>query len=487
MRTGRWPWCTAGRRATPGGVNLRARLALTLGILSAVASGAVALAGHGVARGQMERQIDESLVSFYDGHKDNDGAAARDECERTKDRFTGEAVAAAPGGRRQGPGRGPDEAEEFDIAGAVMQCFDLDGVVQGSTALVPLDVTAYDLAVARGEAPSGQLRTVAAQEDGYRVMTMRVDGVGGLQVARSLEESESLLGLLRIRLALLALVATAGAVLTGWFVARHISRPVVGLAAVAEDIAASGRLDREIPVVPGRDETARLSRAFATMVDALRRSRDQQQQLVQDAGHELRTPLTSARTNIHTLRRHPDLPPEQREQILGDVDMELRELTALSNELVALAMDAGDDEPEQHVDLAEIASRAVERARRRSQRPFVTAFTPSPVVGRPRQLRRAVDNLLDNANKFSPPDAPIEVTVADGRLQVRDHGPGIPPGDLPHVFDRFYRSTASRSLPGSGLGLAIVQATMDAHGGRATAANHPEGGAVLTLELPVRD
>lgn len=469
-------------------MNLRARLALTLGVLSAVASGAVALAGHGVARGQVERQIDESLVSFYEGHKGNDGAEARDECERTKDRFTGVPAAAALEGKRPGGGHGPDdEPEEFDIAGAVMQCFDLFGTVQGSTAVVPLEVTAFDLAVARGEAPSGQLRTVGPEEDGYRVMTMRVDGVGGLQVARSLEESESLLHLLRIRLALLALVATVGAVLTGWFVARHISRPVVGLAAVAEDIAASGRLDREIPVAPGRDETAQLGRAFATMVDALRRSRDQQQQLVQDAGHELRTPLTSARTNINTLRRHPDLPPEQRAQILTDVDIELRELTALSNELVALAMDAGDDEPEQHVDLAEIASRAVERARRRSQRPFVTALTPSPVVGRPRQLRRAVDNLLDNANKFSPPDTPIEVTVADGRLQVRDHGPGIPPGDLPHVFDRFYRSTASRSLPGSGLGLAIVQATMAGHGGRASAANHPDGGAVLTLELPVRD
>ena len=467
-------------------MNLRARLALTLGLLSAVASVAVAVVGYGVARDQLAFQIDTSLTSFVDGHKANGGIEARSECDRAQ-RYNqpgvndgNDGVGGAPGGRGRG---GPGVQDEFDVAGAVMQCFDLDGTVVGSTASVPLPVSADDIAIAKGDKVSGLLRTAGTDDKAYRIVTMRVAGVGGLQVARSLEEAESVLGSLRVRLALLALAAIVGAVLTGWFLARRISRPVTGLAAVAEDIAASGRLDRDVPVAPGADETARLSRAFATMVDALRRSRDQQQQLVQDAGHELRTPLTSARTNINTLRRHKDLPAEQREQILADVDVELRELTAMANELVALAMDPGDDEPQQQVDLAEIAGRAVERSRRRSQRTIVTSFVPSPVVGRPRQLRRAIDNLLDNANKFSSPDGTIEVTVVDGRLQVRDHGPGIPPADLPHVFDRFYRSTASRTLPGSGLGLAIVQATMANHGGRALAANHPEGGAVLTLEL----
>jgi len=466
-------------------VNLRARLALTLGLLSAVASVAVAVVGYGVARDQLSRQIDTSLTTFVEGHRANDGVEARSECDRTQRYGQPDGADGDLDSDDGKPGRGGQGVQdEFDVAGAVMQCFKMDGTVLGSTAIVPLPVSADDLAIARGEKPSGLLRTAGTDDRAYRIVTMRVAGVGGLQVARSLEEAESVLGSLRWRLALLALTAIVGAVLTGWFVARRISRPVTGLAAVAEDIAASGRLDRDVPVAPGADETARLGRAFATMVDALRRSRDQQQQLVQDAGHELRTPLTSARTNINTLRRHKDLPVEQREQILSDVDVELRELTALANELVALAMDAGDDEPQQQVDLADIAGRAVERARRRSQRPIVTSFAPSPVVGRPRQLRRAIDNLLDNATKFSPPDGAIEVSVVDGRLQVRDHGPGIAPADLPHVFDRFYRSTASRTLPGSGLGLAIVQATMVNHGGRALAANHPEGGAVLTLELP---
>ena len=101
------------------------------------------------------------------------------------------------------------------------------------------------------------------------------------------------------------------------------------------------------------------------------------------------------------------------------------------------------------------------------------------------QLERAVSNLLDNAAKWSPPGSIVEVTVADGAVVVRDHGPGIEEGDLPHVFDRFYRAPAARGLPGSGLGLAIVKQVADRHGG-AIAAELPEGGGTrMRLAIPV--
>lgn len=86
--------------------------------------------------------------------------------------------------------------------------------------------------------------------------------------------------------------------------------------------------------------------------------------------------------------------------------------------------------------------------------------------------------------KFSPTDAPVSLTVAAGRIRVADAGPGIDPADLPHVFERFYRSPQARSAPGSGLGLSIVADVAARHGGRAVAANGPEGGAVFTLEVP---
>ncbi|HEX4564586.1 MAG TPA: sensor histidine kinase [Solirubrobacteraceae bacterium] len=102
----------------------------------------------------------------------------------------------------------------------------------------------------------------------------------------------------------------------------------------------------------------------------------------------------------------------------------------------------------------------------------------------PARLDRAIANLLDNAVKWGPPGGPVEVFVRDGRLDVRDHGPGIDPEDLPHVFDRFYRARDARGLPGSGLGLAIARQVADTHGGSVRAANDSDGGARLTLELP---
>jgi two-component system sensor histidine kinase MprB len=112
---------------------------------------------------------------------------------------------------------------------------------------------------------------------------------------------------------------------------------------------------------------------------------------------------------------------------------------------------------------------------------------PCLVRAAPARLERAIANLLDNACKWNPPVPPVlpvEVRVRDGRLEVRDHGPGIAPEDLPRVFDRFYRAPAARARPGSGLGLAIVRQMAETHGGTVHAANDPDGGARLTLELP---
>jgi two-component system sensor histidine kinase MprB len=103
------------------------------------------------------------------------------------------------------------------------------------------------------------------------------------------------------------------------------------------------------------------------------------------------------------------------------------------------------------------------------------------VEGSPRRLDRAVSNLLDNAEKWSPPGAPIHVTLRNGRLVVRDRGPGFTAEDLPRVFDRFYRARSARGLPGSGLGLAIVRHVAEAHGGTVAAGNAEGGGAELCL------
>jgi len=138
------------------------------------------------------------------------------------------------------------------------------------------------------------------------------------------------------------------------------------------------------------------------------------------------------------------------------------------------------------VQLDELVESSVVRARSRfPQLTFETSLAPTTVDGVPERLERAVWNLLENAGKWSEPNGTVEVALADGELRVRDHGPGIAEEDRPHVFERFYRATAARSLPGSGLGLSIVREVAEAHGGTVTAEAAPGGGALLRLKLPV--
>ena len=308
-------------------------------------------------------------------------------------------------------------------------------------------------------------------------------GSGALLLARSLRESQQTLeSILHSTLVAVVLVAIVSALL-GWLIARQVTRRLLRLTAAAGVVADTGRLDVEVPV-DGGDETGQLGRAFSGMLAALQASKQEQHQLVQDAGHELRTPLTSLRTNVAVLRRRYDqLPLESRDQLLADLDSETRELTDLVNELVELATDRRDDEAVQPVRLADVAERAAARARRRFGREVVVAADQSTVEGRANALERAVQNLVDNACKFAP-DGPIEVSVVAGTLTVRDHRPGLAAGDIPFLFDRFYRSVEMRSKPGSGLGLSIVKSVAEAHGGTVLAANATGGGAALGFTVP---
>ena len=259
--------------------------------------------------------------------------------------------------------------------------------------------------------------------------------------------------------------------------------PVQRLTRTAEEVSETRDLSRRIEA-SGTDELSRLAATFNTMLGALEDSARAQRQLVSDASHELRTPLTSLRTNIEVLARDQAMPAADREQLLRDVTEQLTEMTALIAELVELARgDQAPAEPED-VRLDLVAADAIERTRR--NRPGVS-FKPeleeSLIRGVPATVERAVSNLLDNAAKWSPPGGEVEVTVRDGELTVRDHGPGIDEADLPFVFDRFYRAPSARGMPGSGLGLAIVRQVAEAHGGTVVADRADGGGTLMRLTL----
>jgi two-component system sensor histidine kinase MprB len=220
------------------------------------------------------------------------------------------------------------------------------------------------------------------------------------------------------------------------------------------------------------------------MLGALDQSLRAQRQLVADASHELRTPLTSLRMNVELLARG-GLGDEERERAMEDVGAQIAELTALITDVVELARDGEQRHEVEDVRLDLLVADAVERARLHA--PGVTfreQLQESLVAAVPDRLHRAVANVLDNAAKWSPPGGDVEVAVHDGEISVRDRGPGIDPDDLPHVFERFYRSAAARNRPGSGLGLAIVRQVAEAHGGSVVAERAEGGGTVVRLRIP---
>ena len=202
-----------------------------------------------------------------------------------------------------------------------------------------------------------------------------------------------------------------------------------------------------------------------------------------DASHELRTPLTSLRANVEFLLREPGL--EAHTPLLTELRDETEDLGSLVSDLIELARHEGDEEPGVEVRLDELTATAVARAQRRAPGiDFVTELQAVTVTGRAGRIDRAITNVIDNAVKWSPPGATVEVSVASGEVVVRDHGPGIAAADLPHVFNRFYRSGDAHKLPGSGLGLAIVRQVVDTHGGTVSAERPPDGGTRLRLWFP---
>ena len=349
----------------------------------------------------------------------------------------------------------------------------------------PLQLGVPELRVLTGRS-AHSVRTTTADGSHWRVATVP-DGQGkALVIAQSLDPQEAVLAKLGVVMLLFGLAGVIAAAMAGWAVARNGLRPVRRLTSSVEHIARTEDLT-PLPV-EGADEMARLAAAFNQMLTALSASRDRQRQLVADAGHELRTPLTSLRTNIDLLAQADGaggLPPEARSELLADLRAQTEELTTLIGDLVELARDEPLTHVVESVDLAEIVDRAVARVRRRA--PGVTfdvRTTPWWVVGEPPALERAVTNLLDNAAKWGPADGTVTVRLDDGAVVVDDEGPGIAPADLPHVFERFYRSEESRSMPGSGLGLSIVQQAASRHAGSTEAGTSPAGGARLVFRVP---
>jgi two-component system sensor histidine kinase MprB len=443
-------------------VTLRTKIVAALVLLATGATIAIGLFSYAATANQLQAEIDGSLRS-----------AARSVVDQVQ---RGQRNLFCGSGGQDGPGP----------ALIVCQGINPDGTPALSehqpTATLPIGN------VDKGVLGTG-LKTIAWHNvsiDGerYRIETVSLgDDLGAVQIARSLKEFDKVVRSLRNRVLIAALVVVLVAGGIGFWIARQVTRRLTTLTTTAEEVAHTGRLDIAVPV-QGTDEAGRLGVAFNEMLTALARSKEDQQRLVQDAGHELRTPLTSLRTNMSVLRRH-ELEADTRLQVLDDLDSEARELTDLVNELVELATDRSRDEPTEEIALAEIAQRVAQRAQRRSGRAVTVDTDNTVVIGRRQGIERAINNLVDNALKFDERGQPVEIVVREGRVTVLDRGPGVDGADLPHLFDRFFRSVNARSQPGSGLGLAIVRDVAQRHGGTVFAEPREGGGAAIGFTVPV--
>ncbi len=473
----------------PNTRSLRARLALLMAALGALTAVAVGSLGYRLTGSRYSNEIRDSLGRFADIAQSRPSVVTRSCTDipfrRAEEQQVDDVVAARPR-RRGGPPNGRVEPN-----GAIVQCLDKTGAVAMTSRPFALPVNAADRTLAQAKKQVREARRVDVNDRSYRLLTVGLASGGAIQIARETTENDRILASLFRSLTWLVVAASVLAGLAGLWVASRIARPIAALTQAAERIADSGQLDVALPTSRSDSETGRLSKAFGSMVDALRTSRAQQTQLVHDASHELRTPLTSLRANIALLRRHPELPADKRAAIVGDLHDELTELTELMNELVALASEEDLEEPVESYDAGDVVREVVARWARRSGRTIELQASDGTinVVGHSKALARSVSNLLSNAVKFSPDDQPISVRIAieDAKLSVTvdDRGSGFNETDQAHVFDRFYRSNEHRPLPGSGLGLAIVAKLVRDDGGRVTAANNDAGGARVIIELPV--
>ncbi|MFE7749496.1 sensor histidine kinase [Streptomyces sp. NPDC057428] len=448
---------------------LRSRLALLVAAAVAVAVAAVAASCWFVTRDQLEQQLDASLRG-----------------SPTVDRSLVSELLASCQGAGRGPRRPPGSY--------TLQIIDAAGTVCASPGTTRVSPTDEDLAVAAGKRQDALHSGTDADGEKMRIYTygleLRPSGqLYAVSVARAEREVTDPLSTLAWVLLLVSGIGVVGAGAAGLWIARTGLRPVDDLAHAVAHVAETEDLTVRIPA-EGEDEIARLSRSFNSMTSSLATSRDRQSQLIADAGHELRTPLTSLRTNIELLVRSDEtgraIPPEDRRALMSSVKAQMTELAALIGDLQELSRpDAAQPGPLQVVALHDITRTALQRARLRGPELTITAdLAPWYVRAEPAALERAVVNVLDNAVKFSPSGGTIEVVLHRGELTVRDHGPGIPAEDLPHVFERFWRSPSARQLPGSGLGLSIVARTVQQAGGEIALTPADGGGTTATIRLP---
>jgi two-component system OmpR family sensor kinase len=446
---------------------LRVKLVAVVVLLSGLGLLISGLAATTALRGYLESRVDDQLVGFLGGRIPADGRGpGGDRFSTVFRQFTdndGSVIRVVPG-RLAGP--------------------DLPDRVPTRPTTVP--------SVQGGEAP---WRVIGAVDQQGRPVVL------GLNLG-DIESTTSRLILLETGVGLVVLLAI-GAV--AYLVVQRSLRPLVEVEQTAEAIA-GGDLSQRVPESDPRTEVGSLSRSFNAMLTQIetafaereaseaeaRASEDRMRRFVGDASHELRTPLTSIRGFAELHRQGALTTPAEVERAMLRVESEAARMGLLVEDLLLLArLDQQRPLESAPVDLLELARDAVQDALAADSTHEVTLEADgAPVVlGDAQRLRQVFGNLVSNALTHGGTAVAVRLSSSADRavLEVIDHGPGIPPQDRARVFERFYRTDASRTRAsgGNGLGLSIVSALVAAHGGTVLVEETPGGGATFRVSLPL--
>ncbi|MCE7883921.1 MAG: sensor histidine kinase [Actinobacteria bacterium ATB1] len=356
--------------------------------------------------------------------------------------------------------------------------------------------------------------TIAVGGEDWRVLTELVfawpslsgtDQPSLVQVAAPLSTtSEEPVNALKRRLAVIGAAAIAASGGIGFLLGTVALRPLARLRRETERVTEAGDYHLRVTDDSGPLEVDQLGEALNLLLDKIVEANARTDAALEaarsfgaNAAHELRTPLQSLRTNLDILDSHPDIPPEERAEILEELLVQQDRFASLLQALRELARgDLPDRAPSEQVDVHEVAEAAVVSARARFPETtfeLTTAGSAARTNGWSEGLRVMVDNLIDNAVKHghgngSPERGQVVITVdADGEqivLTVDDDGPGIPPGERKHVLERFARGSGA-APGGTGLGLALVAQQVRLHEGEIEITDSSLGGARIRVRLPI--
>ncbi|GAF26877.1 sensor histidine kinase [Neomoorella thermoacetica] len=326
--------------------------------------------------------------------------------------------------------------------------------------------------------------------------------VGLLQVARLLSPVQQTLGNLRRVLLFLGLLLIFLAATLGYILARTALRPIDRLTQVAEQIGEGKDLDQRVPYQGPMDEVGRLAATFNAMLARLQRAYTRleeaysaQRRFVADASHELRTPLTTIRGNVDLLRKVQGQGEAWQDEALADIASEAERMSRLVNDLLTLARaDAGQEIKREPLEILPLLQEVARQAPLLGTATFTAIGLENlagvHIMGNRDYLKQLFFILLDNAFKYTSSEGKIDLIVnvePQQRLiiKVRDTGPGIPPRDLEHIFERFYRADATRSSEGTGLGLAIARWIVEQHQGHIGVESTVGKGTTFTVTIPL--